>query len=139
MRINRLDEADAYAIKSLEIGENINWLRNTAFCKKCLGRLRRIQAECSPKKSTKASLLKESQEFLLEAIRLFASNVAEYGPKHPEVGDCYSLLGRTFLAMGNVTDAKRLRTVGKQSSSGRHGEGLLGPPDLAGRHRAQEC
>ena len=38
-RIKRLAEARADGEKSLQLGEAIDWYRNTAFCLKCLGRL----------------------------------------------------------------------------------------------------
>ena len=44
-RIGRLDEARIAAEKSLELGEDIGWDRNTAYCEKCIGRLYRIMAE----------------------------------------------------------------------------------------------
>src|SRR5262249_6360811 len=44
-RVGRLHEAQAAAERSLTLGQDIGWDRNTAYCKKCMGRLFRIQAE----------------------------------------------------------------------------------------------
>src|SRR5206468_2880638 len=38
-RIGRLPEARIAAEKSLQLGVDIGWERNTAYCTKCLGRL----------------------------------------------------------------------------------------------------
>src|SRR5207247_1024297 len=63
-RIGRLDEAMIIARKSLEIGQAIAWPRNTAYCIKCIGRLLRLQAEKTPDKIAKSTLLRESEEHL---------------------------------------------------------------------------
>src|SRR5262245_53998272 len=44
-RIERLEEARVYAQKSLDLGEQVSWDRNTACCKKCTGRLLRMDTE----------------------------------------------------------------------------------------------
>ena len=44
-RTGRLLEARTEAERSLALGQDINWDRNTAFCNKCLGRLNRMEAE----------------------------------------------------------------------------------------------
>ena len=44
-RTGRLPEALTEAKRSLELGKDISWHRNTAFCLKCLGRLKRMQSE----------------------------------------------------------------------------------------------
>src|SRR5262249_1824392 len=41
-----------------------------------------------------------------EAIRMF-EKLDEVGPNHPEVGDCYSLLGRTLLLSNNRREATK--------------------------------
>src|SRR5262249_57048512 len=44
-RIGRLTEALVEAERSLQLGEDIGWERNTVYCKKCIGRLYRMLAE----------------------------------------------------------------------------------------------
>jgi tetratricopeptide (TPR) repeat protein len=96
-RTGRLDEARVAAEKSLDLGERIGWDRNTAFAKKCIGRLDRVEAE-QPGTSVerRAELLQASAQKLREAIVMF-SNSGEFGPTHRQVGDCHSLLARTYL------------------------------------------
>jgi tetratricopeptide (TPR) repeat protein len=94
-RIGHLAEARAAAQESLELGENIQWSRNAPFCKKCIGRLCRMEAEAATDIVQRKALLAESVACLQEAVKLFSSLGAdEFGP---EIGDCYSLLGRTYL------------------------------------------
>ena len=69
-RIGRLSEAAVAGEKSLEIGENIPWPRNTAYCRKCLGRLFRLQAENSSG-AERRRLLNESVRYLKAAADLF--------------------------------------------------------------------
>jgi tetratricopeptide (TPR) repeat protein len=103
-RTNRLAEASSWAEKSLRLGQDIGWDRNTAFAKKCMGRLDRIQAEQPVTRAEdKASLLRESATKLQEAIQMF-SNLREFGPTNRQVGDCYSLLARTYLTAGKRGD-----------------------------------
>jgi tetratricopeptide (TPR) repeat protein len=33
--------------------------------------------------------------------------MGDFGPTHPEVGDCYSLLGRTYLVAGQTSEAEK--------------------------------
>ena len=110
-RIDRLSEAIAEGEASLELGELIPWERNSAFCKKCIGRIYRMQAEKEledhkPNQQKIAGLLDQSTKFLTDAIQRF-SRLEEVGPDDPEVGDCYSLLGRTFLVSEKLTEADR--------------------------------
>ena len=103
-RMDRLSDAIADGEKSFEIGEGIRWERNSAFCKKCIGRIYRMQAEKEldnpkPDRQKVAALLDQSAECLTGAIQRF-SRLVEFGSDDPEVGDCYSLLGRTFLVNG---------------------------------------
>ena len=92
-RTGRLSEALTAAEDSMEIGLAIKWDRNTAFCHKCIGRLKRMEAETVREPQQKTRLLNESAELLNKAIDDFTRLGLE-----PEVGDCYSLLARTFLA-----------------------------------------
>jgi tetratricopeptide (TPR) repeat protein len=103
-RIGRLEDALAAAKKSLQLGEDIRWWRNTTFCRKCIGRLLRIHAEQCTDPQEKAKLLRESVNSLLEAIERFGST-EDGGPNDLEVGDCYSLLGRTYLVMRDLPKA----------------------------------
>jgi len=98
-RIGYLDEAVADAHRSLRLGEDIKDGRNTAFCRKCIGRLYRLQAE-RMEGEPRTRKLEESAESLREAIDLFC---AVCGPNDREVGDCYSLLARTYL-VGHHTE-----------------------------------
>jgi tetratricopeptide (TPR) repeat protein len=103
-RTGHLSEALIVARDSRDLGCAIQWDRNTAYCEKCIGRLYRLQAEQTNDTEQKATLIKESVAHLQEAIRLF-SELSDFGPEHPEVGDCYSLLGRTWFAAGNEKEA----------------------------------
>lgn len=107
-RIGRLAEALAAAETSLNKGKLINWQRNTAYCLKCIGRLHRLLAAQEPE--TRHVHLETSVSYIRGAIDLFA-NSSEFGASHPEVGDCYSLLGRTLL------DQRRLREVAQAVST----------------------
>jgi len=105
-RTDRLREARSWAHKSLQLGEDIRWDRNTAFARKCIGRLDRMEAEQpGTPEEDKALLLRESEAKLLEAIQLF-SRSGEFGPTDRQVGDCYSLLARTYLTAGKRSDTE---------------------------------
>ena len=106
-RCGHLGLADLEAQKSLTLGETLGWDRNTAFCQKCLGRLRRVQAEASGEESEQERLLHESVEYLTSAIDRFSS-IDELGPSSDEVGDCKSLLARTFIATGDKHRARSM-------------------------------
>jgi|HubBroStandDraft_4_1064222.scaffolds.fasta_scaffold01000_9 hypothetical protein len=112
-RINRLTDARAAAEESLRLGEDIHWGRNTAYCKKCIGRLLRLEAEREVDAQKKKQLLADSAAHLNEAIERFSS-LSEFGPNDPEVGDCYSLLGRTLLVEGRLAEADQaVRNAGE--------------------------
>ena len=95
-RTGRLPEALAEAERSLDLGREINWDRNTAFCHKCLGRLKRMQAESLQDPQQRVKLLAGSVKLLQDAIREFTKLKLE-----AEVGDSYSLLARTHLVAGD--------------------------------------
>lgn len=97
-RIGDFEKAEQSANDSFRLGNALGWSRNTAFCLKCLGRLRRVRAEQAPHARTRQKFLGQSKIKLLEAINAF-SNCPDHGPEHPEVGDCHSLLARTLLLM----------------------------------------
>ncbi len=103
-RVGRLDEARIAAEKSLRLGEDIGWDRNTAYCEKCIGRLYRVMAEQTTDLDKKREFLKSSKVKLETAIARFQMS-PEFGPMHPEIGDCYSLLGRTYLVADDVKNA----------------------------------
>jgi len=102
-RTGRLVLARAAADESLQCGVDIRWDRNTAYCKKCIGRLLRLEAEQASSDAAKGQLILASIEHIREAIEGF-SGMSEFGQTHPEVGDCYSLLGRTLLFAGRLTE-----------------------------------
>lgn len=97
-RIDRLAEARVHAEESLKIGEELGWTRNTAFCKKCIGCLLRLEAEGCDDDEHRKSLLQYSVASLKEAIPLFENGQdADLGKNCEDVGECHSLMGRTFL------------------------------------------
>ena len=104
-RVGRLDEALAEALKSLTLGDKIHWERNTAFCKKCLGRLYRMLGMRATDAETRSGMFRRSIESLREAVGIFR-RMDKFGPDCPEVGDCYSLAARTFLVAGQIKDAR---------------------------------
>ena len=107
-RINRLAEARADGEKSLHLGADIGWYRNTAFCLKCLGRLLRMEAELHRRDAAKfKELLGSSISYLNRAISTFPQ-VTELSDadRNAEVGDCQSLLGRTYLVAGDLVKAE---------------------------------
>jgi tetratricopeptide (TPR) repeat protein len=108
-RIGRLAEAMAGAETSLDLGQRINWERNTAFCNKCMGRIYRMQAEQEADEGKRRELIRRSIDSLRAAVGVF-KDLAEIGPDHPEVGDCYSLVARTFLVAGQLREARTYLT-----------------------------
>lgn len=104
-RLGQLEDARSAAEKSLHLGEQIGYDRNTAFCYKCIGRLYRIMAEGD--KAHRKTYLGKSIEHLEEAIRRFsAMPPPDFGPDSQETGDCYSLLGRSFLIARRTQEAE---------------------------------
>ena len=103
-RLGQLEDARSAAEKSLHLGEQIGYDRNSAFCHKCIGRLYRIMAEAD--KAYRKAYLSKSIDHLEEAIRRFsAMPPPDFGPDSQETGDCYSLLGRTFLVARRMQEA----------------------------------
>ena len=100
-RTGRLKQARAEAEHSLELGIAIRWDRNTAFCRKCLGRLKRMEAESVSDRRQCGEFLVESEELLRDAIERFTNLGIE-----AEVGDCYSLLARTYLVADRPREAR---------------------------------
>ena len=146
-RTDQLSDAVAAGEASFELGEHIPWERNSAFCKKCIGRIYRMQAEkeleaYKPNRQKVANLLDKSTESLTEAIQRF-SQLEEVGPDDPEVGDCYSLLGRTFLVSENPTEAdnavKKAFKLIPESSDKDYLDLLIFAGDLQSRNGAGEA
>ena len=102
-RTGRLSEALAEAHRSLALGQALHppWDRNTAFCHKCLGRLTRMQSEGAEDARHRMTLVTDSVQLLRKAIDEFKTLGLE-----AEVGDCYSLLARTFLVVGDTAAAR---------------------------------
>ena len=105
-RVHLLDDAILYAKKSLKLGRMLSDHRNTAFCLKCLGRLSRLQGEAVTVPAEQCSLLIESERYLTDAIQAFAQ--LDAADRDDELGECYSLLGRTLLASRRVDEAKAM-------------------------------
>jgi len=63
-----------------------------------------MEAEQENDTDAKASKFQLSIDLLKKAIEEF-SRLSDFGPEHAEVGDCFSLLGRTYLSMGHISDA----------------------------------
>ena len=96
--------AKAHAMKSLELGQMLVWPRNDAFCKKCLGRITRLEAVLCRDKGARKGLFAESERQILEAIESFKCLTDD--DRDDEIGDCYSLLGRTYLEAGDSDKAR---------------------------------
>jgi tetratricopeptide (TPR) repeat protein/DNA-binding NarL/FixJ family response regulator len=103
-RLHKIPKARVDADEAYELSKDMGLDRTLAFCIKCRGRLCRLEAENLPAGEQKEAKLRESVELLNSAIHKF-SELAAFGPDHPEVGDCYSLLGRTYLRMGTFREA----------------------------------
>ncbi len=107
-RVGRLQEARAEGEKSLKLGREIGWDRNTAFCLKCIGRIFRMEAEQAGQDASAAKqLIQSSIEYLTQAVAFFplVTELHE-NDRTAEVGDCYSLLGRTYLVACDARKAK---------------------------------
>jgi len=116
-RLGDLPGARLAAKQSLDRGEAIGWDRNTAFCQKCTGRLARLQAEQTKDDSNeRIKLLVASKQLLTDAINKF-STMTEIGPHHPEVGDCYSLIARTYLVAKEYNKAQSALQFKKPTGS----------------------
>ena len=141
-RMGETEKARVAGNESLKLGEDIGYDRNTAYCKKCIGRLCRIEAEESSERARRDALLKESTELLIEAIHRFSKH-KDFGPQSPEIGDCHSLLGRTYLAMGNLKQAtdslrKAEELLRGETSSKEYVDLLILQGDLLARQGAPE-
>lgn len=111
-RTGRLDLAAHEASRSLILSKEMEIGKNIAFCNKCLGRLSRMRAEQSSDDEETKVYLTKSIEYLSKAIETF-SRLPWCGNEDPEVGDCHSLLARTYLV---ARDLNKAETHGKQAS-----------------------
>ena len=103
-RLHKIAKARIDADEAYQLAEGVRLDRTLAFCVKCRGRLSRMEAEQMPDGDEKRAKLNNSVVQLLEAVDRFGQLV-EFGPNDPEVGDCFSLLGRTYLELGLLGEA----------------------------------
>src|SRR5579872_598130 len=103
-RIGDLAKAEELALASQNLGETVGYKRNTAFCLKCRGRLKRVEGDRESRGKKQSAQFNKSIDLLTEAITTFSDH-PNYGPKSDEVADCNSLLGRTYLSMRNLLKA----------------------------------
>ncbi len=104
-RIGRLKEAGIAIEEAARLARDIGSPEILAFCKKCLARVRRLEAEETSEDGHRRALLKESDDLLRHAIDCF-EGLPSFGPDHPEVGDCFSLLARTQFEAGDIAAAQ---------------------------------
>ena len=140
-RVNSLEKAEAAAKESLALGRKLPCPRNTAFCHKCLGRLTRIRAEATSDSVVHESFLAKSEKYLLDAIAEFKA--LPDTDRHSEIGDCWSLLGRTRFVANRLEDAKAAAAEADSLLSPSNGKDYqdlqLLHGDLAARHDAQSA
>lgn len=104
-RLHKIGKARIDADEAYRLAQNMRMDRTLAFCVKCRGRLCRMEAEQMTSGPEKMAKLHESVALLNEAIEHFGL-LTEFGPEDPEVGDCFSLLGRTYLELNDLTEAE---------------------------------
>lgn len=140
-RVNNLEKAEAVAKESLALGRKLPWPRNTAFCHKCLGRLTRMRAEATSDSVVRESFLEKSEKYLLDAIAEFEA--LPDTDRHSEIGDCWSLLGRTRFVANRPEDAQAAAAEADSLLSPSNGKDYqdlqLLHGDLAARHDAQSA
>ena len=122
-RVNKLQDADAKALESLNLGEDLKWHLNTAFCYKCLGRLSRMRAEATTDATLRASLLERSERHLRDAMDKFT--ILDDSHREEEVGDCRSLLGRTLFVANRLREARAAARAAESQLSGSTGKDYL--------------
>lgn len=126
-RIGDLAKAEHFALESQKLGDSVGYTRNTAFCLKCRGRLRRVEAEREPAGKKRSRLINESIRFLTDAITTFSGH-PKYGPESDEVADCNSLLGRTYLFARNLDKGEEHAAIARRlfkSQTNKHYMDLL--------------
>jgi len=119
-RTRRLIEARADAERSLQLGEDLGWKRNSAFYYKCAGRLARMQADGATS-TERAKLLRESIDLLRKSIDLFPLvDDLEPGERREHLGECYALLARTYFVSGD--DQRTFEAIESAASMVAHGK-----------------
>ena len=119
-RVAKLEEAEALALESLALGEQLKWHRNTAFCLKCLGRLSRMRAEATVDSAARMALLGKSEKYIRDAIDKFTR--LDDHDWNDEVGECQSLLGRTLFVAQRTADARQAAFKAESHLSGSDGK-----------------
>jgi tetratricopeptide (TPR) repeat protein len=104
-RLHKISEARIAADQSFSLARDVGLDRTLAFCLKCRGRLCRMEAEAMASGESRTSKLHESIGLLQEAVEKFGT-LSDFGLDHPEVGDCYSLMGRTYLELRDSQAAR---------------------------------
>ena len=122
-RVNKLEDAEAKALESLHLGEDLKWHLNTAFCWKCLGRLSRLRAEATSDATLRATLLEQSERYLRDAIAKFTT--LDDPNREEEVGDCWSLLGRTLFLANRPQEARAAARTAESQLGGSTGKDYL--------------
>jgi len=100
-----LREAKYAYERGRELASIFDLKESLAFSAKCLGRLHRIMAEENENKEQANEDLRLSIERLKEAVGLFSA-LENHGPGSNDVGDCLSLLARTYMVDGQYEIAK---------------------------------
>jgi tetratricopeptide (TPR) repeat protein len=100
-RRGELAKASVFTEEGRAISEKLDQRATTAFAAKCAGRLHRLQGEGCSVSDARNDFFARSRASLEDAIATFSA-AEGFGPTHPEVGDCHSLLGRTWLSDGRV-------------------------------------
>jgi tetratricopeptide (TPR) repeat protein len=106
-RVGQVNDAEHSARESLELGKKIGWERNTAFCLKCMGRLQRLIAEKEVRAIERQNAFRGSADLLGKATEAFTALPQSENIEPDDIGDCYSLLARTYLSSGDLQIAER--------------------------------
>jgi tetratricopeptide (TPR) repeat protein len=122
-RVGQLAKAQAAAAVARELAETIGSDANVAYAEKCSGRLARVQAE-GLSGHERFDKLAASTGHLHRAIDAFEAD-HDYGPRHPEVGDCYSLLARTHLVAKDLSACESAITSGFEILSASDGKDYI--------------
>lgn len=124
-RMGMLDRAADEADKSRKLAQLLYMKTSLAFCMKCTGRLARLRAEATEgNRDARNRLFQASVDALTEAADAFSDH-EDFGPDDAEVGDCYSLLGRTYLAWGDARAAKEYVELASDSLTERSSKDYL--------------
>jgi tetratricopeptide (TPR) repeat protein len=137
-RVGQLKDAEHSAQESLELGERIHWGRNTAFCLKCMGRLRRLVAERAPRTEERRKLFSESADLLHKAVATFEALPRSENIESDDIGDCHSLLARTYLASDNLKMAEHHARIARELIQNRASKDYMDLRILAGDIEARK-